>query len=81
MLVISPVIFGFGAAMILVTDSTPLGVFNLSVFFVSLPFGISCHCAISFFAVLMHLASSANEIQDLRKTSQFKLFLMAQTDK
>ena len=38
MLVISPVILGFGAAMILVTDSTPFGVFNLTVFFVSLPF-------------------------------------------
>ncbi len=41
MLVISPVILGFGPAMILVTDSTPFGVFNLSVFFVSLPFGLA----------------------------------------
>ncbi len=41
MLGFSPVILGFGAAMILVTDSTPFGVFNLSLFFVSLPFGLA----------------------------------------
>ena len=31
----------FGAVMILVTDSSPFGIFNLSVFFVSLPFGLA----------------------------------------
>ncbi len=41
MLVTSPVILGFGAAMILVTDSTPFGDFKLSVFFVFLPFGLA----------------------------------------
>ena len=64
MLVISPVMLRFGAAMILVTDSTPFGVFNLSVFFVSLPFGLAFIAPSVFFAVLMHLASSANEIRD-----------------
>jgi len=53
MLVISPVILGFGAAMILVTDSTPFGIFNLSVFFVSLPFWLAvvtssvCFCCVN----------------------------------
>ena len=74
MLVISPVILGFGAAMILVTDSTPFGVFNLSVFFVSLPFGLAVILPSGIFAVLTHLASSADEIRDWRKTGQFKIF-------
>ena len=74
MLVISPVILGFGAAMILVTDSTPFGVFNLSVFFVSLPFGLAFIASSVFFAVLMHLASPADEIREWRKTGQFKIF-------
>ena len=70
MLVISPVILGVGAAMILVTDSTPFGIFNLSVFFVSLPFGLAFIVPSVFFAALMHLASSSNEIRDLRKTGR-----------
>ena len=74
MLVISPVILGFGAAMILVTDSTHFGIFNLSVFFVSYTIWTSCHCTISFFSVLMHLASSVDEIREWRKTGQFELF-------
>ena len=74
MLVISPVILGFGAAKILVTDSTPFGVFNLSVFFVSLPFGLAVIAPSVFYAVLMHLASSVDEIREWRKTGQFKLF-------
>ena len=74
MLVISPVILGFGAAMILVTDSTPFGVSNLSVFFVFLTFGLAVIVPSVFFAVLMHLASSADETREWRKTGQFKLF-------
>ena len=74
MLVTSPVILGFGAALILITDSPPFWVFNISVFFVSLPFGLAVITPSIFFAVLMHLASSENEIREWRKTGQFKLF-------
>ena len=74
MLVISPVILGFGAAMILVTDSTPFGIFNLSVFFVFLPFGLAFIVPSVSFCCVDASGFSADEIRGWRKTGQFKLF-------